>query len=395
MNVLILSNAPWAPTGYGQQCGHLARQLRTLGHNVAICAFYGLDGGVIEWDGFTVYPSDQTQRGKQMLRHYAADHGDDTLVITLMDVWPWITNGVADFDGLRMAAWVPIDHDPVPANVVKALKRFNVRPIAMSQFGLAALQDVGLDPLYAPHMIDTTVFRPPADRDDLRARYGIPVDAFVVGMAAANIGQHPPRKAFPQVFEAFARFRAEHSDALLLLHTDVNGIYDGVNLLDLAGALEIPENAVAVMPQARYLAGTVTAAQVAETYGLMDVLASPSFGEGFGIPIVEAQACGVPVIATRWTAMPELCGSGWLVDGDRWWDNPQRSFFKCPSVDGIRAAMEAAYLSRGRASVRDQAVRFAACFDVERVTRAHWAGVLDALEQPREVAPLTRERVAA
>lgn len=37
-------------------------------------------------------------------------------------------------------------------------------------------------------------------------------------------------------------------------------------------------------------------------------------GEGFGIPIIEAQAAGCPVIVTDCTAMTELCLSGWLIE---------------------------------------------------------------------------------
>ena len=401
MKILIHSNAPWAPTGYGQQCAQIARRFRAAGHDVAISAFYGVDGGPIEWEGFTVYPSDHTLRGKMMLRHYVGDHAgedgalDDVLVVTLMDVWPWIDNGVAAFDGLRIAAWTPVDHDPAPWNVVRALQRFQARPVAMSRFGERALAEAGLDPLYVPHGIDTSVFAPPADRDALRDRLGISRDAFVVGMAAANIGKHPPRKAFPQVFEAFAEFRRRHDDAVLLMHTDMNGVYDGINLLDLAAAVGIPERALGVMPQVRYMVGTVTQEQVAEVYGLMDVLANPSFGEGFGVPIVEAQACGVPVIVTDWTAMPELCGAGWLVDGDRWWDSPQRSFFKCPSVSGIIAALEQAYARRGDVGLRARAVDFAAGYDADRVMRDYWESALEELDGPREVAPLDRQMVAA
>ena len=394
MKILIHSNAPWVPTGYGQQCAQIARRFRAAGHDVAISAFYGLDGGVIDWDGFTVYPSDHTQRGKQFLAAYARDHAgdggsvDDVLVLTLMDVWTWLQNGEAKFDGLRLAAWVPIDHCPAPPMVVDALRRFRARPIAMSWFGFDQMVLAGLDPLYAPHGIDTTVFSPPASQAAARARLGLPADAFVVGMVAANIGSRPSRKAFPETLTAFAEFQKTHPDAILMPHTDIRGVHDGVNLVELAHALGIPESAFAVLPQEAYHTGSVSAEAVASFYGAMDVLANPAYGEGFGVPIVEAQACGVPVIVTDWTAMPELCGAGWLVDGDRWWDSPQRSFFKAPSVAGIVDALEKAYEARHDGDLRRRAREFAEDYDADSVMEQHWKTALAALDGSRDVAPL-------
>jgi glycosyltransferase involved in cell wall biosynthesis len=42
----------------------------------------------------------------------------------------------------------------------------------------------------------------------------------------------------------------------------------------------------------------------------------PTKGEGFGLPIIEAQACGIPVVTTATTTGPELCKTGWLIDVD-------------------------------------------------------------------------------
>ena len=389
MNILLHSNVPWTGTGYGQQTALLAHRLRAAGHNVAISATWGLQGGQIIWNDFTVYPSDE-KWGKRLLRACAADHagGDprDCLVIPIMDVW--VLNG-GRLDDLTIAPWCPVDHDPIPPRVLEFLLNDNVTPIAMSRFGETRMQQAGLEPLYVPHAIDTTVFAPAPDRDALREEMGIPAGAFVVGMVAANIGTHPPRKAFPQVFQAFAAFQRAHPDALLYLHTEMHGANNGINLMALADICQVPRDAVRFQDQLNLELG-IHPATVAEFYNAMDVLANPSYGEGFGIPIVEAQACGTPVIVTEWTAMPELCGAGWRVGGEPWYDAGHGAFYRCPSVAGIYEALTDAH--RDAAGMREKARAFAAGYDADLVFETHWQPALDQLAGKvggvREVAAL-------
>src|SRR5690606_3301616 len=144
-------------------------------------------------------------------------------------------------------------------------------------------------------------------------------DDFLVGMVAANKGATPPRKAFPQVFQAFARLRRTHKNAYLYLHCEMSTAHSGINLRALAHACGIPGDAIKHTPSRQFVLG-VEPEQVALLHSAFDVLANPSYGEGFGIPIIEAQACGTPVIVTDFSAMRELCGSGWLVGGDPWYD---------------------------------------------------------------------------
>lgn len=372
--ILWHSNAPWATTGYGMQTAAFAPRLRESGFDVALAAFYGLEGGIGSWEGMTVYPTDHTRLGKHMLRKYAEDHGqgEPVEVVTLCDTWPWLDarfGGIADFKGLNITSWVPVDHDPPPPRVMQALETFQVKPIAMSRFGQDRLTDAGLkDVKYAPHGIDTNVLKPEPEKAALlRESMGISQDAFVVGMVANNAGTSPSRKSFPQVFQAFAAFRDTHPDSYLYLHTEVMGSYDGLNLLALAQISGVPEDAFIAVGQDKYSTGTITQEHMAAIYSMMDVLANPAHGEGFGVPIIEAQACGTPVVVTDWTAMPELCGAGWIVKGDRWYNASQGSFFMCPSVFEIVEAFEQAYDARGDKALFEEARRFALGYDADLV----------------------------
>jgi glycosyltransferase involved in cell wall biosynthesis len=47
---------------------------------------------------------------------------------------------------------------------------------------------------------------------------------------------------------------------------------------------------------------------LARVYAASDVLAQPSLGEGFGIPVIEAMACGLPVVISDGGALPEVAG---------------------------------------------------------------------------------------
>jgi glycosyltransferase involved in cell wall biosynthesis len=127
---------------------------------------------------------------------------------------------------------------------------------------------------------------------------------------------------------------------------------------------------------------------VAALYQAFDVLLMPSMGEGFGIPLLEAQACGVPVISSDHSAMTELAQAGWLVSGDPWWDSLQNSFLICPSIDGVLAALEASYEARDDQRLRDAAAAFALAYDADTLTETHWKPALATLSARREVPPL-------
>lgn len=393
MKILLNGNAPWCPSGYAEQIALLAPRLRALGHDVAVLANFGLQGMAITWQGIPVFPGAGTRDSRAVV-HYAEQFEAD-LVLALMDAWP--LQPKAWPEDFRMAIWAPVDHFPIPPKVGAVLRDARVQPIAMSEFGRDWMTRLKLDPLYAPHAVDTTVFRPlPELRDAVRDDMGIPRDAFLVGMVAANKGWNiqVSRKSFPQAFQAFAGFAARHDDAYLYAHTDAIPAGDGTNLDELVLALnalsERPGHLIDRIrfPSEREMLMGLPRPHLAAQYAAFDVLLNPSMGEGFGVPIIEAQACGVPVIASDHSAMSELTQAGWIVTGDPWWDALQSSFAFMPHIASIEAALEASYEAREDTGLREAAVQFAMQYDIDVVATTYWEPIIEQLALPREVPPL-------
>jgi glycosyltransferase involved in cell wall biosynthesis len=392
VRILWLGNPPWAPSGYGEQAGLFVPRLAAQGHELAVLCNWGLHGQMTVWNGVPCYPSDGLW-GNRNLPTYA-----DTLradqIISLCDAW--ILKPETWPEGLRLALWTPVDHYPLPPAVLKVLRDDRIRPVAMSRFGERMMLDADLDPLYVPHGVDTSLFRPrPELKDEVRDGLSLPRDAFVVGMVAANTSSPMiPRKAFPQALAAFTRFAEQHPDAWLYLHTDFSPQGAGCDLNIVCDLVGCPPGRIRYPDPAGFQLGFPREA-VALTYQAFDVLLQPSMGEGFGLSSLEAQACGVPVIVSDHSAMPELLGAGWLVHGDPWLDYSQQSWFINPSIGSIVDALEHAYAERGNATLRDRAVEFAAGYDADLIADTFWRPVLDELAGGGVAASPARETAAA
>lgn len=374
-----VSNAPWAITGYGQQTAQVTSRIKAMGNNVAIFNNYGLEGSNTDWNGIPVY-----QRGADlysndvvpahMFNWTERNPKQNHILITLYDTWVFKGPRWADWN---VASWVPIDHLPAPPLVAKWCRQPFVTPIAMSQYGKEMLENVGIESLYIPHGIEST-FKPMKRHKGITGRnyIGVAEDKFVVGMNAANKGISPNRKAFGENILAFSMFAQMHDDVVLYLHTDASGSLGGIKLQQLILSCGIKEHQYAFVDQ-YVLRNGISQETLATIYTAMDVLLATSYGEGFGIPTIEAQACGTPVIVSEFAASTELMGDGWLVEGQPLWDAPQSSWFNTPRVPGIVDALEQAY-QRGRGR-SEKAVEFASGYNADSVFNKYWKPALRVL----------------
>ena len=124
MRILWLSNAEWTASGYGEQTHLFCRRFQDLGHDVAIAANHGLQGAQMDWDGITVYPASGNW-GNNSISTFAEHHKAD-IVIALCDAW--VLNPDKWDDDLKMAVWAPIDHYPIPPEVLKTLNHEQRHP---------------------------------------------------------------------------------------------------------------------------------------------------------------------------------------------------------------------------------------------------------------------------
>lgn len=377
------SNAPWASTGYGTQTAQVCRRLIADGHQVSISANYGLQASTVDWEGAQVYPAGMDAYSQDVIiahwRDWAARSTDPTLLMTLFDVWILKNE---HFDEVPLvASWVPIDHLPAPREVADWCARPNVAPIAMAKFGADMLNAAGIDHLYVPHGIED-IYQPTytlPTGSSPRDLIGVDNDAFVVMINAANKGVVPCRKAFPEMFQAFKVFSEIHSEAILYLHTDPNPGPAGIDLDLLAAACRINPDRIRKVDTYALRRNVITADMLAAFYTAADVLLATSMGEGFGIPVLEAQACGTRVIVSDWTAQPELVGDGWEVPVQPWWDQAQKAWFGVPAVPAIVEALERAYQADRGPSQR--AIDHAAGYNADVVYRDYWRPALDRLQE--------------
>lgn len=387
MRILWQSNAPWTFTGYSNQTALFTPRLQKAGHDTAILAFWGHEGTPINWNGVQVFGKSFHPYGMDIMHSHAETWKADA-IISLMDAWVMDTEGLR---GTKWIPWFPIDSEPLPKRIYDNIAKAYAR-ITMSKFGNEQMDNAGLDYHYIPHGVDTKIFKP-LDMALSREALKFPQDKFIVGMVAANKG-NPPRKAFHQNIAAFAALQKKYKDCVLYLHTldGVRGGYESVELIPFIEAMGLTygyaftESAIGkdvIFADQYGLALGYTDAMMAQIYNAMDVHMLVSMGEGFGIPILEAQACGTPVIVGDWTSMSELCFSGWKVsksDAEPIW-NALHTFQYLPHSEAIAEKLEAAYRMRGNTEYRTRARDGAMKYDADLVMEKYWKPTLAIIEQ--------------
>lgn len=247
---------------------------------------------------------------------WLAGGGDLSAQVGQHDVWvsgwQWPLGGrdrpfVAILHDLRMLdpTWSDLAGDPLRRTIWRTLWDLSVRAglaraaavVTPSRYTRDHLAELGYRPrrpvTVIPHGVDDAYFQEsPVRPEAVLGRLGVPGSDYVLGL-----GQHVPHKNFLRLVEAFAAGLAQaEPDARLVLAGRENVQTEALRAR--AAALGVGDRVILTggLPHAE-LQGLLVGARV---------FAFPSLFEGFGLPVLEAMARGVPVMTSDTTSLAEI-----------------------------------------------------------------------------------------
>lgn len=256
-------------------------------------------------------------------------------------------------------------HDPVKARFFRTATRVAVRTAQTLVVPSAATRDEVLAHAggdagrfhVAYHGVDRATFRAtsPEERSAVSRDLGLADGRYV-----AFLGTLEPRKNVPALVRAWIRAAAEQPDPPALVLAGARG-WDAE--IDRVRA-EVPEHLRLVVP------GYLPIEQLAPLLGGAEVVAYPSLGEGFGLPVLEAMACGACVLTTRELSLPEVGGDAVAYCGT--------------ASEQIEVELRSLLADPARrAALGEAATRRAAEFTWQRSAEQHLAAYEDAVRRRR------------
>ena len=382
MKILWHSTAPWSPSSYSVLTARTVPGIVRDGHTVSVGTWYGLQGNPLPWTipgkngkdttQVTVFPSGDGPNFSQdviigLYRYVQAD-----ALIVCSDVWPFKPNITS---GTQFCPWLPVDMEPIPDPVLESLEPA-IYPMCYSKWGTGLLNEAGVKAHYVPCSADGKMFKP-GDKKIARETLALPEDTdFLVSVVGANKDPQD-RKGLTAALAAFAQFIPDHPNAYLYLHTRWDGPID---ITSLIARLGLQDRIIRPDPIG-YKMGMLDTAYMVSVYQASDVLLNLAKSEGFGLPILEAQMCGTPVIATDFATTDELLWAGWKIPGSPDWAAGLNSWRLAPDIGKAVEALKEAYQNRDNKALATDARKGAMSLDTTWVHKKFWRPALADIEK--------------
>jgi glycosyltransferase involved in cell wall biosynthesis len=338
MKILMLGDSPFIKTGFGIVNAIAFKELSDAGHELLVIG--GQDTNERDIPNGTFFPVKNQaidSIGWTLVDAVVEEHAPDAVHIIgdPATVTSWLLK--KSLYKLPITVYMPVEGAPLNQQWVDVLSQTpNLNIITCSNYGVEILRAAGLTAKMAYHGVSSDFAPMSADERDAK-RYAVGWnDKFVIMCVAQNV----ERKQWGRLFEAVSILSKKYKDVILYAHTvPFNNYYlGGHNLPRLAVEMGISDRVFFPQDHKRHndaieLRG-VDKPGLIDLYNMADVFVLPSQVEGFGLPLAEAMACGLPVMHTNYGAGAEVIGNaGVKVQVNDWTINKSHSRYANLSHD--------------------------------------------------------------
>lgn len=396
--ILVVGDSPAIQTGFGRVNRTAVETLLSAGHEVAYLAgqeskenqFPQIAGTKAKY----LPTNSKDYMGLLSLQDAAEDFNAD-VIYTTAD--PGTVTAFAKVVPARIPffAYVPVEGEPLIEYQWREVLS-NIHWFTCSQYGVdVTKRSLNKDVSYAYHGIDHEVFKVNGRREEVRKMLGWE-NKFVIICVAQNVR----RKQWSRLIEAVSILKHQYNqkDIVLYAHTVPFDNYwlEGWNLPVISHAFGVYDEVVfnpnldkhnAAIPET----DNSELPTLVDLYNASDLFVLPSQVEGFGLPIAEAMACGVPVVVTRYGAGWEVASPAGVGVRPHDWEL-HKSGTKYANIDPNALAKEIIALKR---NPKERARR--AVMGLERVKDFNWGNfkelLLDGVIQATQTTTEAKEHI--
>jgi len=182
-------------------------------------------------------------------------------------------------------------------SLTAAMAQSDAAVITSSEWSRDGYIESGADPSRVFNVglgFDPKIFHPvdPDRRADLREKMGAKTFTFF------SSGAMTANKGVNMLLKAFANVAMKRPHVQLMLK-GMGALYNSRAMLEAQAGVLTTQEASFIEPRIHFIDSTVSFAEMAKVYQALDAYVSPYFAEGFNMPVLEAAACGMPVICTK------------------------------------------------------------------------------------------------
>jgi len=392
--VFYIANSWNLNTGYAKCVREICNRIGLHDYEICHMGQHSLgDAYKPEGWNFTVHPL--KDEGTVLLQHQI-DQLHPAAVIFQDDLFTLVDEGInrIDFSNTKLILYSALDGEPLADNAHLILDKAD-KIIAMTEWGKGVLEGAGYEDIEVIyHGLDTDIWKPEPDKEKRKVELG----NFLSGLFQHQVdftnkfivytsGRNTLRKNIPEAIHAFIKFAKDIPEAQMIIHSVKYMRPDNMLPLYVKQFCKIEgadfndiQNRIIFYP-AQSFQRACPESQMVVLANIADVFFTMSWGEGFGMQMLESMAVGTPVISAEYSTPTELIGDkrGMLVKCDRWLYVQRGIGHNLPNVDDAASKLNDAYKlwKKGELETKykDECIKFATQFTWDNVCQ-DWVRII-------------------